>query len=283
MAMTSKFMALALLASALFAASVHADEYTRTYPVANRANVRVDTNDGSVTVTAGDVQQVEFRVEYQGYVLDKSVQIDSHQNGDQIELTARIPVRFFVSLGFTRRLHIEVRMPKDADLLVRTGDGSIKANGVSGSVDLRSSDGAISASSLKGAVRLRSGDGSIEAGDLDGKCDASTSDGRIRLSGRFDVLNAKSGDGSVGVEALHGSKLESDWSIASSDGGITVALPSDLPANIEASSSDGRVSTDIPITLEGTMSRSKVHGKMNGGGPTLTIHTGDGSIHLKQI
>jgi hypothetical protein len=273
----------ALIATGLFAASVHADDYVKTYTVSNRANVHVDTNDGSVNVTTGDSKEVEFRVEYKGYVLDKSLELESSQHGDEVELTARIPARFFISLGMTRRLHIEVRMPKDADLQVRTGDGSIKANGISGTIDLHSGDGALSVSSLKGSVRLHTGDGSIEASDLDGKCDASSGDGRIRLSGRFDVLSAKSGDGSVTIDALHGSKLDSSWSVTSGDGGIEMAVPADLPANIEASSGDGRVTTDIPITIEGVMSKSKVHGKINGGGSTLTIHTGDGSIHLKQV
>jgi hypothetical protein len=274
---------MALFATGLFAATVHADDYTKTFTVSNRANVRVDTNDGSVTVTTGDAQQVEFRVAYEGYVLNKSLQIDSNQHGDEVELIAHIPAGFHISLGMTRRLHIEVRMPKDADLQVRTGDGSIKANGVSGSIDLHSGDGSLMVGSLKGSVRLHTGDGSIEGNDLDGKCDASSGDGRIRLSGRFDVLSAKSGDGSVGVEALRGSKLDSSWSISSGDGSIDVAVPADLPANIEASSGDGHISSDIPITVEGVMSKSRVHGKMNGGGSTLTIHTGDGSIHLKQV
>jgi hypothetical protein len=52
--------------------------------------------------------------------------------------------------------------------------------------------------------------------------------------------------------------------------------------NIDASTGDGHVSSDIPITMDGIMSKSSVRGKMNGGGSTLTIHTGDGSIHLKQ-
>ena len=173
-------------------------------------------------------------------------------------------------------------MPKDADLEVRTGDGSIKANGVSGTIDLHSGDGSLTVSSLKGAVRLHTGDGSIEASDLDGKCDAVSGDGRIHLAGRFDVLSAKSGDGSVGVDALHGSKLESGWSISSGDGSIDVSLPGDLPVNIDASTGDGHISSDIPITVEGIISKSRVRGKMNGGGSTLTIHTGDGSIHLKQ-
>ncbi len=271
-----------LLAGWLFAGSAHADEYAKTYTVSNRASVRVNTDDGSVNVTTGDTKEVEFRVEYKGYVLNKSLEIESSQHGDDLELTARVPVKFFISLGMTRRLHIEVRMPKDADLQVRTGDGSIKANAVSGMIDLHSGDGALDVSSLKGSVRLHTGDGSIEASDLDGKCDASSGDGRIRLSGRFDVLNAKSGDGSVSVAAQHGSKLDSSWSVTSGDGSIELAVPADLSADIEASSGDGRITTDLPITIEGVMSKSRVHGKMNGGGSTLTIHTGDGSIHLKQ-
>jgi hypothetical protein len=272
----------ALLATGLFAATVHADDYAKSFTVSNRASVRVDTNDGSVTVTTGDTKQVEFRVEYQGYVLNKSLNIESNQQGDEVELTARIPNKWHFSLGTIRRLHIEVRMPKDADLQVRTGDGSIKANDLSGTIDLHSGDGSLIVRSLKGVVRLHTGDGTIEGSNLDGKCDATSGDGRIRLTGRFDVLSARSGDGSVGVEALHGSKLDSTWSITSGDGSIDVALPGDLPVNIDASTGDGHISSDIPITMEGIISKSRVRGKMNGGGSTLTIHTGDGSIHLKQ-
>lgn len=278
----SAIIGMTLLASGLFAATVRADDYEKSFTVTNRASVHVDANDGSVNVATSDTKQVEFRVEYQGYVLNKSLEIESNQHGDEVELNVHIPHGWHFSIGTIRRLHIEVRMPKDADLQVRTGDGSIKANNVTGNIDLHSGDGALTVGSLKGAVRLHTGDGSIEANDMDGKCDASSGDGRIRLSGRFDVLTAKSGDGSVSVEARTGSKLDSSWSITSGDGGIDVAVPADLPANVEASSGDGHVTSDIPLTVEGVMSKSRVHGKMNGGGSTLTIHTGDGSIHLRQ-
>jgi DUF4097 and DUF4098 domain-containing protein YvlB len=279
----SVIISMAIFATGLFTATAHADDYAKTYTVSNRATVRVDTDDGSVNVVTGDTKNVEFRVEYQGYELHKSLEISSDQHGDEVELTARIPHGWHFSIATNRRLHIEVRMPKDADLQVRTGDGSIKANNVTGNIDLHSGDGALTVSGLKGAIRLHTGDGSIEGTDLDGKCDATSGDGRIRIAGRFDVLTARSGDGSVGVEAMHGSKLDSSWSITSGDGSIDVAVPSDLPANIEASSGDGHITSDIPITMEGVMSKSKVRGKMNGGGSTLTIHTGDGSIHLKQV
>jgi len=278
----SASICMAFLAAGSFAAAVHAEDYAQSFNVANRAKVHVDTNDGSVTITTGDSHQVEFHVEYHGYELNKSLTIESHQQGDEVELNARIPHGWHFSLGTIRRLHIEVRIPKTADLEVNTGDGAIKANDLSGAIDLHSGDGSLTVNSLKGDVRLHTGDGSIEGNDLDGKCDAVSGDGRIRLAGRFDVLRAKSGDGSIGVVAGHGSKLDSGWSITSGDGSIEVALPSELRADIEASSGDGHISSDIPITVQGIISKSRVNGKMNGGGQALTIHTGDGSIHLKQ-
>jgi DUF4097 and DUF4098 domain-containing protein YvlB len=278
----SALVSMTILATGLYAAAAHAEDYTKTYTVSNRATVHVDTDDGSVNVVTGDGKNVEFRVDYQGYVLNKSLEISSEQHGDEVELTARIPHGWHFSMGNNRRLHVEVRMPKDADLHVRTGDGSIKASNVIGNVDLHSGDGSLNVSALKGAIRLHTGDGSIDATELDGKCDATSGDGRIRIAGRFDALTARSGDGSVTVDALRGSKLDSGWSISSGDGSIDVAVPADLSANIDASSGDGRITSDIPITMEGVMSKSKVRGKMNGGGSTLTIHTGDGSIHLKQ-
>ena len=81
----------ALLATGLFAATVHADDYTKTFTISNRANVHVDTGDGSVVVTTSDTKEVEFRVEYQGYVLEKSLHIESNQHGDEVELRGAPP------------------------------------------------------------------------------------------------------------------------------------------------------------------------------------------------
>jgi hypothetical protein len=252
------------LAAGLLSAAVHAEEYTKSFNISNRASVHVDTNDGAVVVTTGDSKQVEFHVEYSGYEIEKSLHIESSQSGDEVNLTARIPNHWHFTLGSRRTLHIEVRMPKNADLQVKTGDGSIKVGDLSGNVD------------------LHTGDGSISAGGLDGRCEAVSGDGRIRLSGRFDALRAKSGDGSIEVEARHGSKLDSSWSIRSGDGGIEAALPADLAADLDVTTGDGHISSDIPITVEGLISKSRIHGKLNGGGQELVIHTGDGSIRLRR-
>ena len=292
-----------LLTAATVTPIAHAEDVVKSYTVAGRANVRVDTNDGSVRVTASDSKQVEFRVEYQGFELGKNLHVDTRQDGDKVELTARITGHWGINFNWghnSRRLHIEVRMPRDADLQVETGDGSVelesvngtvnvhtgdgsvKANSLAGSIDLHTSDGSITVDTLRGDIRLRTGDGSIEAHNLDGKVEADSGDGHIRLAGRFEALNVKTGDGSVNAQVLPGSKMATSWSLRTGDGSVDMVLPSDFQADIDATTGDGHISLGIPVTVEGTFSKSALHGKMNGGGQALTIHTGDGSIRLSK-
>src|SRR6202521_5331302 len=189
-----------LLMIAAATPSARAEEVTKSFTVNGRAIVRVDTNDGSVRVTSGDNKEVQFRVEYQGYELNKNLRVDSRQDGDKVELAARVTGHWGFSFGHNaRHLHIEVRMPREADLQVETGDGSVqaesingtvnvhtgdgsvKAKSLNGAIDLHTNDGSITVENLKGDMRLRTGDGSIEAHDLDGKVEANWGDGNIRM------------------------------------------------------------------------------------------------------
>jgi hypothetical protein len=292
-----------MLILAAAAPQARAEEITKSFAVSGRPNVRVETNDGSVRVTSGDSKQVEFHVEYQGYELGKNLRVDARQDGDKVELIARVTGHWGIQFNWghnSRRLHIEVRMPQEGDLqvetgdgsvetssvngtvTVHTGDGSVKASSLSGTIDLHTNDGSMTVDTLKGDIRLRTGDGSIEARDLDGKVDADSGDGHIRLAGRFEALNVKTGDGSVDTRVQPGSKMATSWTLRTGDGSVDIALPSDFQANIDATTGDGHISLGIPVTVEGTFSRSAVRGKMNGGGQTLTIHTGDGSIRLSK-
>lgn len=283
------------------AAPARAEDYVKSFPVSGRANVRVETNDGSVRVSTGDAKQVEFRVEYENYEVGKNLHIDAHQDGDKAVLIARVAGNWGFSWGHnSRKLHIEVRMPKDGDVQVQTGDGSvqadtisgnvslhtgdgsIKANSLTGTIDLHTNDGSITVDTLKGVIRLHSGDGSIEARQLDGKVDADSGDGHIRIDGRFDALNVKTGDGSVNTRVASGSKMATSWTIRTGDGSVDLVLPADFQTDIDASTGDGHISLGISVTVEGTFSKSQIHGKMNGGGQSLTIHTGDGSIRLSK-
>lgn len=271
----------AISAMALLAPALRAEEWTKTYPVTARPQVRIHTNDGAVRVYTSGAQQVEFRVEYHGYELNKNLRIDTRQDGQRIELDARLSSRFCVfCINTNRSLRIEVRMPRSADLAVDTGDGSVESEAVEGRVEIRTGDGHISVQGAKGDIRLRTGDGHIEARGIDGSLEATTGDGRIRVEGRLEVLKIKTGDGSVEARVSPGSKMTQGWLISTGDGSVDAVLPDGFQANLDARTRDGRISVDLPVTVEGELGRSSIQGKLNGGGPPLIIRTGDGSVRL---
>lgn len=263
--------------------SASAEEVAKTFAVSGHTHVRVQTDDGAVRVSTGDIKQVEIRVVYSGYKLDRDLRVSTTQSGDTVEVVAKSTSGGFFNFGVRHTsLRIEVHMPKDTDLEVATGDGSVEADSINGNVDIKTGDGSITVLGGKGTVRMRTGDGHIDGKDLDGNVDVSTGDGSVNMEGRFDVLNVKTGDGSVTVRARGGSKVSSPWNVHTGDGSIDLDLPGELQANIDASTHDGHISLGIPVTVEGTFSSSRINGKMNGGGQAIVVRTGDGSIHLSK-
>jgi Putative adhesin len=274
-----------VLAGAMLAvpAAGRAEEVTKTFTVHGHAQVHVTTDDGSVRVSTGDVQQVEIRVVYSGYKLDRDLRVETSQNGDSVDVQAKTSGSWF-SFGVRHAsLRVEVHMPKDADLTVETGDGSVEADSITGNLDVHTGDGHISVQGAKGTIRLRSGDGHIEGRGLDGRADITTGDGHVNIEGRFDALNIRTGDGSVTARADKGSTVSSPWNIHTGDGSVDLDLPGELQANLDASTHDGRISLGIPVMVEGTFSSTKIFGKMNGGGQAIVVRTGDGSIRLNKV
>lgn len=265
------------------AVSTRAEEVAKTFSVTGHARVNVQTDDGAVRVSTGEIKQVEVRVVYTGYKLDRDLHVSTEQNGDSVQVVARTSSGGVWNWGVRHSsLRVEIHMPKDADLTVRSGDGAVEADSINGNVDVTTGDGSITVQGAHGNIKFHTGDGHIEARGLDGTVDAASGDGHINLEGRFDGLSIKTGDGSITARALAGSKVASNWSIRTGDGSVDLEVPGDLNANVDASTHDGHISMGLPLTVEGTFSSSSIHGKLNGGGQALSIRTGDGSIHLSK-
>ncbi len=274
------------LAGAILVAptGARADEVVKTFAVTGHAQVHVLTDDGAVRVSTGDVQQVEVRVVYTGYKLDRDLRVDATQTGNSVEVVAKTGTGSWFSFGVRHTsLRVEVHMPKDADLTVNTGDGPVEADSITGNLDVQTGDGHITVQGAKGNIRLKSGDGHIEGQGLDGRADINTGDGHVNIQGRFDALNIRTGDGSVTARAEKGSTVSSSWNIHTGDGSVDLELPGEMQANLDASTHDGRISLGIPVMVEGTFSSTKIFGKMNGGGQAIIVRTGDGSIRLNKV
>jgi DUF4097 and DUF4098 domain-containing protein YvlB len=264
---------------ALAAAPARADEWTHQYSVKGKPELRVKTDDGAVRIETGTAGTVDARVTTEGWrIAPGEVTVTESQTGDRVDLEVKAP-KGHTGTGH-RSIEVLLRVPKESDLDVSTGDGSIKAEPVSGRLNLSTSDGSINADGLQGEILLHTGDGSIRAEGLSGRLTGGTGDGSMTVRGRFDVLDLKTGDGSINATAEAGSKVESAWSLHSGDGSITLRVPDGLGAELDAQTSDGSIHLDKPAMVKGSIREHAVRGTLGPGGPPLKIYTGDGSIRL---
>ena len=248
----------------LAAVPATADEWSKSYSLNGRPDLRVETSDANIRVTTGDQNTIEAKVITTRYKIGEGgIHIEERQTGNSVEIEVRYPHHNF-EWGPGHRVDIMIQMPREGHVNLRTGDGKIEVAG------------------LKGEMDLHTGDGSVNLDSVDGKLHASTGDGHIQAYGRFDELELKTGDGHVDVRACSGSALSSNWRLETGDGGVSLEVPQNLAADVDLHTNDGHIELDMPVSAEGKLRENEIHGKLNGGGNLLTIRTGDGSIHLKK-
>lgn len=250
------------LATAL---SARADEWSKTYSISGKPDLRIETSDANIKVTTWAQNTMEAKVITNRYKIGEGgIRVDERQSGDTVEIEVHYPHHNFNVEWGQHRVDIIIQMPREGRVNLRTGDGKIDV------------------ASLKGDMELHTGDGSVNLDGVDGKLHAETGDGHIQANGRFDALELKTGDGHVDVRADSGSSLTSGWRLETGDGSVSLEVPGDLAADVDLHTSDGHIDLDMPVTTSGTLRQNDVHGKLNGGGGLLIIRTGDGSIHLRK-
>ncbi len=263
-----KCLSLTIVAVCAAALPAAADDWTKTYTITGKPDLRIETSDANIHVTTWDQNTIEARVTTSGYKIGEGgIHIEDRQNGDSVEIEVRYPHHDFnigIHVERSRRVDVTIQMPREGKVNLRTGDGKIELAG------------------LKGEMELQTGDGSENLDGVDGKLHASTGDGHISASGRFDDLDLKTGDGRIEVRATAGSSLATGWRLETGDGSVTLEVPENLNADVDLHTNDGHIDLDMPVTTQGGLHEHEIRGKLNGGGNLLTIHTGDGSIHLRK-
>ena len=262
----NKILSLTFLTGALAGIAL-ADDWSKRFPISAKPDLRVDANDGSVTIRSWDRKEIEARITTAGWKIAPSeVRIIDRQTGDRVELEVRIPHRPFSVMFGRFSVRVELQVPRELRSDIRTGDGSISAAG------------------LRGDIHLSTGDGRIEADSLDGSLDAKTGDGSIRVRGRFELLTLHTGDGSIEADVAGGSKMNSEWSVHTGDGHITLRLPAGFSADLDVHTGDGRIQSDLPVTASSGGRRDhELRGRLNAGGPLLTVRTNDGTVRLERL
>jgi hypothetical protein len=288
LAQAAAIAGLSLLAFAAVAQT--GNHWDKTYSVSAQPTLFVAVGDSNLNIrSCGECKTVRVTVDtHDGKLSD--YRLDEDQSGNTIHFSFKEKEHWGGHLHIswhTGTVSVKVETPANLTLHAETEDGNLDAAGLNGAISLRSSDGRQTVADVSGTLRVESSDGTVDLRNVAGTLDARSSDGNMNISGKLDGVHIATSDGKVDLELAHGSSLKGDSSLHSSDGAITVRLPGDLAVSLDVATSDGKIDCDLPLALDGFHSNGEsghsVRGKLNAGGPLLTIRTSDATVHLSQL
>jgi hypothetical protein len=264
----------------------------KRFAVTGVPEVSLSTFDGSIELQPSEGSEVLVEIEKRGPTKEavEALEVTATQEGNRIVVDVKRPrsETFSGGIGFQPSVsaRLIVSVPRRANVAARTGDGSIRLEGLSGRLELRTGDGSIRAANVSGTLRLHTGDGSITVERAEGTLDLDTGDGGVNVTGKLTAVKMHTGDGSIVYRAEPGTVMTDAWEMSTGDGGISLYLPSDFGAELDARTGDGSIHNELtvagaePQTRE---NRRSIRGRLGDGGKVLRIRTGDGTIRLRHF
>jgi RNA polymerase sigma factor (sigma-70 family) len=260
---------------------------SQSFKVGKSPKIIVDLHNGAIEVEATAETTVEASVTKQGKGKTeeiakealKKIEVKMTQEGDTVRIQ-EIRKEDVPSSEYSASATAALKVPAGATLELHTKNGAVTINGGTGKIQVQTSNGSITASKAKGAIELRTSNGQIVVKDAAGPIDVKTHNGEIEIQGENGLVKAETLNGSVHFK---GSLAKGEHSLRTSNGEITVALPSDASFRLDAETTHGRIknefSTDSAAGKGKTQLRSTV-----GQNPVVDIRlrTTNGSITLRR-
>jgi DUF4097 and DUF4098 domain-containing protein YvlB len=299
----SSFLAIVLLASTFAAASTPQGSFEKTFQVSGPVDLEVQTRSGNIIVRSGPAGSVAIR----GKIFVGDRWLAGNRHAEVAEIEQHPPLRQdgnSIRIDYVNARDIsvdyEITVPAETAVRAHTGSGDQTIEGVHGNADLQSGSGDMRLSRLTGEIRVQTGSGDVRAreiagpvrggagsGNLEveekgaGDIDLHTGSGNITVRGIQGAFRGEAGSGDITAE---GTQMGA-WEIRTGSGNIRVHLPANAAFDANLSTSSGTLDIDAPITMtvQGRVQEShkQVMGKVRGGGPLLTLHTGSGDIHIE--
>jgi DUF4097 and DUF4098 domain-containing protein YvlB len=173
---------------------------------------------------------------------------------------------------------------------IETGGGSVQVRQCNGKVKVSTGGGSVDLNDIGGPAEIETGGGSIHLNSAKGHVHAETGGGGIELFG-VPSARAETGAGGITVKLVNTGSERNDSDLETGAGDITVYIAADVAINVRASVDMGNghhITSDFPdihIGSEGDKWGPKsltAEGMLNGGGPTMKVHTSAGDITFKR-
>lgn len=293
-------LALALITALPAFASV-AGTFDKTLQVNGPVDLEVLSRSGDITIRSGAAGTVSIH----GKIHTGNLWFGGHSSDIQ-QIESNPPIRQngnSIRIDYVNASNVsidyEITVPENTTVRGHTGSGNQTVEGLKGNVDLESGSGDLTLARLTGEMHLQTGSGNVRGHEVAGPARARAGSGDIDLeeNGEGDV-EIRTGSGNITVKGINGGfhaeagsgdirgqgTPKSLWSVRTGSGNVNLQVPQELAFDVDVSSSSGTVTMNHPVTttIQGRVqeSRKSVVGKVRGGGPMISVHTGSGDIQV---
>ncbi len=252
----------------------------RVFPFEPGGELRVDSQNGRVSVEAWNRSEVRIQItrevrageEKQASELMKSLSADVEVGKDRITVRSVYPKRG-ENVGLwdivgqrvgAVNIHYYIQVPRETRLVLKTSNGEIRVRGTSGDLTGATVNGNVEVTGVKGVVQIHTTNGEVHLASIEGSADAGTTNGAVQAELK---------------RLTPGTAVE----LTTTNGDVTIALPGDLKADIDAATTNGRVRVDFPLTTQGDISSKRIRGSIAGGGTPISLRTTNGNIEITKI
>jgi len=276
--------------------------FDRSFQVSGSVDLEVLTRSGDIIVRNGAAGTVSIHAKIHSSNSwlggDHKAEVQELQNNPPIRQSGnsiRIDYVHFSNIS----VDYEITVPENTAIRTHTGSGDQTVEGLKGKVDLESGSGDLKLARLAGEMRFQTGSGNVRGHELSGpaKVKAGSGDIEIEEIGAGDV-DVRTGSGNITVNGINGGfraeagsgnihgkgSPKNMWSVRTGSGNVTLYVPSDAAFDVDISSNSGNVTLGHPVTttIEGRVRESmkSVVGKVRGGGPMVSVHTGSGNVQV---
>src|SRR4051812_35259230 len=283
--------------------TVHVDVY-RKVEAATKEEAQRILDDYSLT-SGNEGDQLHLRGEFKtGWGPSRGSGRHNHCHHDRSLTYAENLREFQYVLSVPTELNLRIRTEAGevtgpdvgVALDIETSAGGIEAGNVAREASLRTAGGSIRVGKIGGRATLDTAGGNIESGDINGDADVNTAGGSIRLGKVNGPVNAKTAGGEIRIESATGSvnaktvggsisahlsKLNAASSLETLAGNVTLYLPADVKANIQAETRGAGDNIENEFAPDQSEGRH-MDTPLNGGGPQVYLKASYGRVQLRK-
>jgi DUF4097 and DUF4098 domain-containing protein YvlB len=286
-------VAVSLATSASLAAEQSFDKRFNAPP---GGHLTLDTDVGSVAIVGRNIREVVIHAEMSD---SDRLHIAAELNSSGVSVTGHVKQRNWLDWLYFSSMHVRftIDVPRDYPVEIKTSGGSLDVRNLTapvegktaggsitirdviGPIDTHTSGGSIHAERINGPTKLGTSGGSIDIDDSTGDLDVHTSGGGIDLKSIDGKVKAVTSGGSVHAEV----RVNRGVYLTTSGGTITLLLPENVSASIDAQTSGGRAQSELPLNSTELAEHAHLRGAINGGGEPIFLRTSGGSIHVEPL